>query len=226
MTDYAAKFASVISLLDSKKPGWLDLIEVVKLSLESCDVCVLVQVFCGYETGKYELGLFSYDTKQLGFNTEYSFNELTQAWKDALGKTNVLVEKGDVYKDSYGYAVKVLQTHILTVDNKTITSYLVQTGSVSGHTFTPYDAKSVTALQKSDFETTYKIKVEKFTPKKGMFVSGASGKSYYMVSDAEVRELKDGAYAAWLSDLTKVERDSLKEMTTAVGKKFSDTIVQ
>lgn len=227
MIDYAAKVAAGIKLLDSKKPGWRDLIEVDNLSLESCDVCVLGQVFGAYETGKYELDLDNYDTKELGFNTDYSYSELTQAWKDALGEDGLLVEKGHVYKDIYGYAVKVLQTHILKVDNQTITAYIVKKGEATrAGVFTPYDSKSVSSLLKADFETTYKIKVEKFTPKKGMFISGKSGKSYYMTSDDEVRELKDGAYSTWLKDMDKDERDSLKEMYTGIGKKFSDTIVK
>jgi hypothetical protein len=229
MTDYAAKVAAGIKLLDSKKPGWRSKIEADDLNLGSCDVCVLGQVFGSYDSGLADLGLDTYDAKSYGFNTSYDFQELTDAWKDALGKNGVLVEKGDIYKDNYGYAVKVVQTLIITVDNKTITAYLVQSGSVSqgADTFKAYSATEVTLLQKADFETTYKTKVEKFTPKKGMFVTATStGRNFYVCSDDEVRELKDGAYATWITDIPAAERNSFKEMLTGVGKKFSDTIVK
>lgn len=235
MTDYAAKVAAGIKFLDGKAQSgkisadWRKKIDLGELSLESCDVCVLGQLFGGYETGKYTLDIDSYDAKAFGFNTDYSFNELTAAWKDALGKNGLLVEKGEVYKDNYGYAVKVVQTHIITVDGKTTTVYLVQSGSVAtgANTFKPYTATEITALQKSDFENTYKTKVEKFVPKKGMFVTSTStGRNFYVCSDEEVRELKDGAYATWITDLPVAERDSFKEMFTGVGKKFSETVVK
>lgn len=233
MTDYAAKVAAGIKFLDGKaasgalSANWRDKIDLDELSLESCDVCVLGQLFGGYETGKYTLNIDSYDAKAFGFNTDYSFNELTAAWKDALGQNGKLVEKGEVYKDNYGYAVKVIQTHIITVDNVTTTVYLVQAGSLTGNVFKAYSGNEVTALQKIDFEQTYKTKVEKFVPKKGMFVTAtSSGRNFYVCSDEEVRELKDGAYATWISDLSKAERDSLKEMVTGVGKKFSETVVK
>jgi hypothetical protein len=232
MTDYAAKVAAGIKFLDSKvasgkiSADWREKIDLGTLSLESCDVCVLGQLFGAYEDGKYTLDIDNYDAKAFGFNTDYSFAELTAAWKDALGKNGVLVEKGDVYKDSYGYAVKVISTTLVPVDNETITAYIVQTGEVKGGQFSAYDAKAVSVLRKVDFEKTYKNKVEKFVPKKGMFVTTASGKNYYMISDDELRELKDGAYSQWLVDITRTERDSMREMVTGVGKKFSETIVK
>lgn len=233
MTDYAAIVAKGIKFLDGKvasgklSADWRSSIELDRLSLESCDVCVLGQLFGSYEDGKYTLDIDNYDAKAYGFNTDYSFNELTQAWKDALGANSILVEKGDVYKDQYGYAVKVIATTLVTLDDKTVTAYIVQTGDVKNGNFKAYDAKSVTVLRKVDFEKTYKNKVEKFVPKKGMFVTSAySGKNYYMISDDELRELKDGAYSQWLVDLTAAERDAFREMVTGVGKKFSETIVK
>jgi hypothetical protein len=225
--NYAAKVAAGIKLLDSKKPGWRSKIVMDELDLASCDVCVLGQVFGSYDSGKYTLGLDSYDTKDYGFNTDYSMSELTKAWKDALGKNNVLVEKGEVYKDKYGYAVKVLATHIVSIGNDTVTAYIVDAGQVPNGTssFSSYKGQP-SVLRKVDFEQTYTTKVEKFTPKKGMFLQGASGKAYYMCTDDEIREVKDGAYATWLSDMSTAERNSLKEMFTGVGKKFSETVVK
>lgn len=226
MTDYAAKVAAGIKLLDSKKPGWRSKVEADDLNLGSCDVCVLGQVFGSYDLGLSDLGLDTFDAKAYGFNTSYDFQDLTDAWKDALGKNGVLVEKGDVYKDRYGYSVKVLSTTLVTLDNETITTYIVQAGGIKGGAFTAYDEKSVSILRKKDFETTFTTKVEKFVPKKGMFVTTASGKNYYMISDDELRELKDGAYSQWLIDLSASERSSMREMVTGVGKKFSETIVK
>lgn len=233
MTDYAAKVAAGIKFLDSKaasgklSANWRGKIDLEELSLGSCDVCVLGQLFGSYESGKHTLSIDSHGAKAFGFNTDYSFNELTQAWKDALGTNGLLVEEGDVYKDSFGYAIKVLQTHIITVDNVTTTVYLVQAGSLTGDVFKAYTGNEVTALSKKDFEVTFKTKVEKFVPKKGMFVTATStGRNFYVCSDEEVRELKDGAYAVWITDVPKAERDSFKEMVTGVGKKFSDTIVK
>lgn len=233
MTDYAAKVAAGIKFLDSKaaagaiSANWRDKVDLGTLRLESCDVCVLGQVFGHYDTGKAKLGIDNYDTKALGFNTDYSMTELTEAWKDALGKNGVLVEKGDIYQDRYKYTVKVIATTLVPVDNETITAYIVQTGEMKGGKFAPYSTKDVSILRKKDFETTYTTKVEKFVPKKGMFVTATStGKSYYMVADDEVRELKDGAYSIWIQDLSFSERDSMKELTLPSGKKFSDTIVK
>jgi hypothetical protein len=228
--NYAAKVAAGIKLLDSRKPGWRSKIVMDELDLASCDVCVLGQVFGSYDTGKYDLGLDSYATKEYGFNTDYSMTELTQAWKDALGKNNILVERGDVYKDRYGYAVKVIATTLVPTDNETITTYIVQLGEVKGDKFTAWSGgKDLLVLRKKDFESggTYTTKVEKFVPKKGMFVTAtSSGRTFYMIQDDELREVKDGAYSKWLVDLSVAERDSLKETTTGVGVKFSETIVK
>lgn len=233
MTDYTAKVAAGIKFLDSKvssgkvPANWRDKIKLEDLDLASCGVCVLGQLFGDYSDGKYALDIDNYDTKDYGFNTDYDFQQLTAAWKDALGKNNVLVEKGQVWRDKYGYAVKVIATTVVTVDNDTITAYIVQTGDAPKTTnvFKAYNTKDVAILRKKDFEQTYTERVEKFTPKKGMFVTDGTT-SYYMVNDDEIREVKEGAYAQWLTDLPIATRDKLREMYTGVGRKFSDTIVK
>jgi hypothetical protein len=232
MTDYAAKVAAGIKFLDSEaasgkiSANWRDKVKLDSLDLGSCDVCVLGQLFGSYSDGQYELDLDVYDSNSYGFSPNNSYAELTQAWKDALGKSGVPVEKGDIYKDRYGYSVKVLSTTLVTLDNETITTYIVQTGEIERGAFKAHSEKSVTILRKKDFETDFTMKVEKFTPKKGMFVTTASGKNYYMISDDELRELKDGAHSQWLIDLSASERSSMREMVTAVGRKFSETIVK
>lgn len=225
MTDYSAAVNAGIQLLDAERPGWKSEVDLDNLDLGSCGVCVLGQIFGEYSEGLSELGISV--GSRYGFDLvggSGSYLELTKAWKDALGTNNVLVEKDDVYKDSYGYAVKVLQTHIVSVDGNSITTYIVQTGAVNGGgVFTPYNAKSVSVLLKTDFETTYKIKVEKFTPKKGMFVTNQAGKNFYMVSDTEVREIVHGAYSRLLEASDRV---GMKEMLTGPGHKFSSVIVK
>ena len=225
MTDYTSAVNAGIQLLDAERPGWKSEVDLDNLDLGSCGVCVLGQIFGEYSEGLSELGINR--GSRYGFDLvggSGSYTELTNAWKDALGTNNVLVEKGDVYKDTYGYAVKVLQTHILTVDGNTITTYIVQTGSVcTAGVFTPYNAKSVSVLLKTDFETTYKIKVEKFAPKKGMFVTNKAGQNFYMVSDGEVREIKHGSYSRYLRTEDLV---GMKEMLTGPGYKFSSVIVK
>lgn len=222
MTDYAAAVAAGIAKLDAEKPNWRDLINVDSLRLESCDVCVLGQVFGDYEDGKSYLDIDTTEAKRLGFNTDGDFSRLTQAWKDALGENNILVEKGDVYKDAYGYAVKVLQTHIVDVEDKAITTYMVQHGRIdSTGNFKVTDPENLSVLLKKNFETTYKTKVEKFVPRKGMFVTNKAGQNFYMVNDDEVREIKHGAYARYLE---ATDLEGMHEMLTGPGRKFSDIV--
>jgi len=224
MTDYTAKVESGIALLDAHfgKGVWRKDIDLDSLDLGDCGVCVLGQLFGDYSTGLDALDIgsgYSY-----GFDTSGSMRDLTAAWKEALGKNNVLVEKGDVYKDNYGYAVKVVQTHLLQVDGESVSAYIVQHGTVNKWgTFTG-SPDSVDLFRKSAFEPgtgSYVNKVVPFQPKKGMFVTNAKGQNFYMVSDDEVRELKDGAYSKWLAD---IDAEGLREMTTGLGVKFSEII--
>jgi len=226
MTDFGDKIKAGISLLDSEKPGWRDLINVGTLDLANCDVCVLGQVFGNYSEGLSQLGIgggYAY-----GFDTSSDkMGELTEAWTEALGENNVLVEKGDVYKDKYGYAVKVIQTHILDIGDKSTIVYVVQTGTVSGSNFTAYNGgKDLLALQKADFEDggVYNIKVEdKLTVKAGMFLVNDDRETFYAISNSEVRPLRDGAYTVRLST---IDQNGLRELTIPGGAKFSDRLVK
>ena len=225
MSNYASKVAAGIKLLDEKKPGWRSLVDVESLRLENCDVCVLGQVFGHYDTGKAKLGIDNYESKALGFNTDYSFSELNEAWKEALGANQSLVEKGDVYKDAYGYAVEVIATSLVKLDDKTTTVYVVLSGEVRGGVFKPYDNTNPSLLRRTDFGegASYPTKVDKFVPKKGMFVTNAAGQHFFMISDKEVRELVDGAYSQWLDN---IDRKGLREMVTGLGVTFSESLVQ
>lgn len=223
MTDYAAKVNAGIQLLDTEKPGWREKIDLDNLDLGSCDICVLGQVFGNYYDGVEKLKVDAYE---YGFNTGGSFRELTAAWKEALGTNNVLVEMGDVYKDAYGSAVKVLQTHLVRLDDtKVISTYVVQTGLMRNGVFVgdKYNSvPSIALLQKSHFEAsgTYPTKVAQLKLETGMFIT-SKGKNYFVHSPYEVRELVDGAYAVNVSTL---DLSDAKEMITGMGVKFSKSV--
>src|SRR6478735_12553958 len=89
--EYADVVNAGIKLLDESGPSnWRDLVDVNTLRLESCEVCVLGQVFGSFEDGLNNLDLTQSTSKDYGFNTNYSMQELTKAWKDALGKNDIL----------------------------------------------------------------------------------------------------------------------------------------
>lgn len=227
MGSYASVVKNGVEILDNHfgDRSWTKKIDLDNLDLGSCGVCVLGQLFGDYTEGLDELGLSG--GHSYGFDASSgSYRELTAAWKEALGTNNVLVEKGDVYKDTYGYAVKVLQTHILTVDGVTVTSYLVESGSIKNGVFKRYNQNTpdLQLLKKSDFEKggTYSTKVEPFKIKKGMFVTNLKGQNFYAISDNEVRELKDNGSARWTSD---IDMEGMKEMVTYAGAKFSDKLI-
>lgn len=229
MTDYTSKVTSGIQLLNAHfgNENWKKDIDLDTLDLGSCGVCVLGQLFGDYSEGLDELGIgggYAY-----GFDVSTgSFRDLTAAWKDALGKNNTLVEKGDVYKDTYGYAVKVIGTQIVRLsDTETITVYVVTTGKVSNGVFTEYKTTKgkpeVTVLQKKDFEQggVYSMKVERLALKTGMFIETRNGKKYFVHTPQEVRELVDGAYAV---NVTTIDLDGAKELKTGMGVTFAKSV--
>lgn len=227
MADYTTVVTKGLDVLDAHFGGrsWTKKIDLDDLDLGSCGVCVLGQLFGDYQDGLNELGLsggYSY-----GFDTSSgSFRELTAAWKEALGENNVLVEQGDVYKDSYGYAVKVLQTHILTVDDVTTTSYVVETGKVVGGVFKrSYVTPDITLLKKSDFEKSgaYPTKVNPFKVKAGMFLTNDASEVFYATTDQQVREVKDSGRVRYVANINQT---GLREVTTYMGGKFSDKLVK
>lgn len=227
MSDYTTVVKSGIDILDGHFGGrsWAKNIDLDNLDLGSCGVCVLGQLFGDYAEGLEELGLSG--GYRHGFDTSSgSFRELTAAWKEALGENKVLVEQGDVYKDSYGYAVKVLQTHILTVDGVTTTSYVAETGKVVNGAFKrSYVTPDITLLKKSDFEKSgaYPTKVNPFKVKAGMFLTNDASEVFYAISDQEVREVKDSGRHRYV---TNIDQTGLRELVTYMGNKFSDKLVK
>jgi hypothetical protein len=223
MRDYSNEVAKGIRVLDLQVPNWRQKIDVENLDLGSCSICVLGQVFGDYNDGIEELNVDGYEH---GFNTTGSYAELKDAWVEALGKTNTLIEKGDVYRDTYGYAVKVLQTTLIRVnDTETMSVYIVQTGRVKNGSFTGDLSQGkplASMLKRSDFEVggSYSTKVPKLTLKAGMFIT-AGGKNYFVHSSNEVRELKDGAYAV---NVSSVDLTDAKVMITGMGVDFGQSV--
>jgi hypothetical protein len=228
MSTFTAQVNAGIKLLDEQQPGWRDKIDLETLNLGSCSVCVLGQIFGDYEEGTIELDIED-DPYQYGFNAlNGGMEQLTQAWKDALGKDKVIVEKGDVYHDSgQCCAVKVLGTELVHTGTEMITVYLVQHGYVSGDEFkSSGQAKnSLGLLLKSNFEQgtgTYTKKLVKFTFKKGQFVTNDTGKVYYVVNPEVAREVAD---QKWAVNTDEIDRKGLREVTLpGGGMKFSDTV--
>ena len=231
MTDYTSKVKSGIQLLNAHfgNENWKKDIDLDTLDLGSCGVCVLGQLFGDYSDGLDELGIdggraYGFDVTSTG-----NFRELTQAWKDALGKNNTLVEQGDVYKDRYGYSVRVIGTQLVRLsDTETITVYIAATGQVKNGVHTDYKTSSgkveTVVLQKKDFEEdgTYRFKVNpSLKIEAGMFIELANGRKYFVHSEREVRELVDGAYA---EDVSRISLAGAKEMKTGMGFTFAKSV--
>jgi len=225
MTDFSSKVQAGIRLLDTEQPGWRDLVDLDSLNLGSCSVCVLGQVFGDYEDGLSELALEEDDAYRLGFNTMGGMSSLTEAWKEALGPDNTLVEKGDVYRNKYGDGVKVLQTHVADVDGSPVSFYVVLAGTVSSGQFTAYGHSQPAVLTRENFGASgsYSVKVGELSVKAGMFLINANSEKFYAVTDTSLRPLEDGASVI---RLVLVDRTGMKEMTLPDGAPFSSTLVK
>jgi hypothetical protein len=226
MSTFTTQVNAGIKLLDAEQPGWRESIDLETLNLGSCSVCILGQVFGDYEDGTIELGIED-DPYKYGFNAlNGGMAELTQAWKDALGKDNNLVEVGQVYSDKPGCcAVKVLGTELVQTGSEMITVYIVQFGDLSNDVFTAREGKSnVSLLLKKDFEEgsgRYVTEVKQFTFKKGQFLTNDTGKVYYVITKETAREIAD---QKWAVNTSQISKKGLREVTLPSGTKFSDTV--
>ena len=113
MADYRTRVARGAALLDAERPGWADQIGADTLAMESCDQCVLGQLYGNYWQGcrivwkvlpsdrRYsssEFGFTLYDSEQqISFDgTEEGavmarFKALADAWRVAIReRTEVL----------------------------------------------------------------------------------------------------------------------------------------
>jgi hypothetical protein len=75
----AARVRAGAALLDRRRPGWHDHIDVRLLDVGNCRWCLFGQLFGDYEVGKYAMDLSDDDAAAHGF-------ELTEAdeWADLL----------------------------------------------------------------------------------------------------------------------------------------------
>lgn len=79
--DYAARVAKGAALLDEKKPGWVDLIDLDKLNVQSSYACVTAQLSGSddYYTGMQQLGLTHGDG---GTYVAHGFNAESEDWAE------------------------------------------------------------------------------------------------------------------------------------------------
>ena len=70
-----------IALLDEHLPGWQDEIDWDDLEMDTCEKCILGQIFGDYQKGLRLLGLEGDRGTRYGFNTEGSWDKLTNLWR-------------------------------------------------------------------------------------------------------------------------------------------------
>lgn len=232
MTDYTSVVRAGIEFLDRNYVGdWRKKIDLDGLDISSCDVCVLGQVFGGYDNGLSTLGIDSYKARDYGFTTDYSMGDLTEAWKDALGKDNSLVEQGQIWSDSSGCCfIKVVGTKLTTIDGVPTMIYITQSGEVDRdkQTFKPHGGNFGAKLRKDFGEgaSQFTEKVKFFSFKAGQFITNSTGKVYYVQAGGEYgqsREIKDQSYAVYNNEINK---DGIREVRLPNGKLFSDTVTK
>lgn len=222
MSDFKSVVANGMSFLDAEKPGWRSELNLSRLNVASCDVCVLGQLFGDYDDGLTELGIDNTEAKRYGFNTDGDMSALTAAWKEALGKENTLVEKGDIYRDSYGCcAIRVEATKMVTLNGEPVTIYVAAEGSIVDNSFKAHTPASdnLRVLRRDEIGegSTFHTKVVKVV--QGMFIEDAQGTVYYMVTNATARPIKDKSESVYFSTLKGV-----KELTLKNGDNFSKLI--
>jgi len=87
-----SKYSEVVQagmdILDENVPGWESRINPETLNLESCNFCVLGQIYGGYDVGKRALGV--QNTDACGFEVESGDSRhyalLTRAWLRVIQK--------------------------------------------------------------------------------------------------------------------------------------------
>lgn len=75
-----------MKLLDQEVPGWRGKVDPNWLIMNNCTHCILGQLFGNYSDGADALGLSDFEGQHYGFELTVgmSWEELTQAWKEAL----------------------------------------------------------------------------------------------------------------------------------------------
>lgn len=86
---YSEQVQAGMAVLDKQKPGWECMIDPDTLDLDSCQLCLLGQIYGSYWDGKRHLGIadgaicgFSVTDSTLNLSREYKF--LTKTWLRVL----------------------------------------------------------------------------------------------------------------------------------------------
>jgi hypothetical protein len=70
-----------IAYLDEHLPGWQDEINWSELEMDSCEKCILGQLFGDYKRGLHILRIPESRALRFGFNTRGDWHKLTNIWK-------------------------------------------------------------------------------------------------------------------------------------------------
>lgn len=82
---YALRVRAGIALLDEKVPGWHERIDLDRFAMNSCDRCVLGQLFGGFVAGALAIGfeMSGSDEVAAGFDLDWGevgYRTLTRLW--------------------------------------------------------------------------------------------------------------------------------------------------
>lgn len=82
-TSLASRVRAGVALLDREEPGWFKRVDLARLNVGSCSMCVLGQLFGAYASGVAELDLY-FTVWDLGFDaidwTDAEYDALTRLW--------------------------------------------------------------------------------------------------------------------------------------------------
>ena len=84
MSDAAAAVARGIALLDEKRPGWEDEIDIAQLNIMSATKCICGQLYGGYQAGIDAFGGISGLTYGFASGGDVAINNLNEAWREAI----------------------------------------------------------------------------------------------------------------------------------------------
>jgi hypothetical protein len=87
MTDtLAERVERGAALLDERRPGWWDEVDVGRLDIDHCQLCVLGQLWGEYDDGRNEMLTNQRDAVLHGFDTtdRWAGSTLTNLWRAAI----------------------------------------------------------------------------------------------------------------------------------------------
>jgi hypothetical protein len=91
MSDYAERVARGAALLDGRRPGWAEAVDLDELELSSCQYCVLGQLYGDFYAGRTALGLRESEiSAPYGFDIystregDEDFEALAEEWRKLI----------------------------------------------------------------------------------------------------------------------------------------------